>query len=161
MLRWRLSFSFLEYCELYLKTRKQQCLAFFFFFLWGQNSCLINISLFSFIYLHPTASSSLGQGSIRSLNGKWKKWRSSSFRQKGNLLAHIKWQDCIQGPENVIWSWFLSISLVCLLSYCLWFQHHRIARGCLELQPQHSLRYQTEQKRVNNSFLEIAKQVLC
>ena len=72
---------------------------------------------------------------------------SSSFRQKGNLLAHIKWQDCIQGPENVIRSWFLSISLVCLLSYWLWLQHHVIARGCLELQPQHSLRFQAEQKR--------------
>lgn len=124
----------------------------FFFFWWGQNSCLSNISLFS-SRLSPSQLLPLWDKDQLGVLMASEKWRSSSFRQKGNLLAH-EMTRLYSGPENVIWVGFLSISLVCLLSYCLWLQHHRIARGCLELH-QHSLRFQTEQKKESSTFLQI------
>lgn len=84
--------------------------------LW-ENSCSLSISMpLSLLHL------SLFEDCISWTFGhNWKKIQRNAFGQKENLLALIKWQDWIQGPENIIRTWFLSISLLCLLSHWLEF----------------------------------------
>lgn len=85
----------------------------------GEDSYLLNVCISPSLF-----HLSLFEDGINQMDF-WSQLKENTMKciwtKKGNLLALIKWQDWIQGPENIIRTWFLSISLLCRLSYWLQF----------------------------------------